>query len=148
MNAWLPAVLALAGVVVGACLQASLAFLFGRRAEAIKVALAARVTAYADFTRSVSGIAEAQQAGDAAAQRIASTMLMDAKTRIALYGSPGVVHALAQFWRAGARLSTPAQLAAFTGLVAAMRADSVTVHQGARDDDLAMILLGEGRNDV
>ncbi len=144
----MPAVLALAGVVVGACLQASLAFLFGRRTEAIKVALAARVMAYGDFTKGVSGIAEAQQAGDASAQRVATAVLMDAKARIALYGSPGVVNALAEFWRAGARLSTPAQLSAFISLVSAMRADSTAVGQGADNDDLSMILIGKGRNDA
>lgn len=110
-------------------------------AQADKAARDARLATYADFWAAISDLTFAQRAGDAAAERAATARLMAAKGRILLHGPAAVLAALAQFWRGGAALDSPAALRRFAVLVAEMRRDA----GGAGDvvlEDALLLLFG------
>ena len=68
---------------------------------------------------------------------MANAEAADAKARLAVYGTPGVIAALARFEEAGAVLDNPRTRAAFVALVGAMR------HGTAKADDLSLVLFGQ-----
>jgi coenzyme F420-reducing hydrogenase beta subunit len=62
----------------------------------------------------------------------------DAKARIAIYGTPGVIRALARFEETGLVLSNSTSDDAFLGIVSAMREN----HKGVSARDLRLVLMG------
>ncbi len=132
MGGW-TAILPLIGVAIGALLQ----YWLSRNAEARKQLQLLQSQAYVDYLRS---FAKAAYASSVDLQRSALTDAIDAKSRIAVYGSVRVVQALAAFEQAGPQLDNPHSVACFLAVVAAMRR-----HSGkAIADDLKTLLFTPG----
>ena len=134
MNGWLIAVLPLIGVIVRA-VHSARTRPDGRKGCARFIRLGRRLTlticavAAAGHLRSDEDLRDAHR--DAA----------DAKSRIAVYGSAKVVHALAQFEEAGAVLDNACAYNAFIQLVAAMRPSGESLSLR----DIELILFGPER---
>ena len=109
-----------------------------------------RTDAYIDFIKSVANLTIAQRNTDAAAAAAAAeeaeaiTALIDAKARIAVYGSAEVAKALAAFFREFGKLDSSAALAAFVGLVSLMRAETPSGRdrRALSSRDIGQILFG------
>jgi hypothetical protein len=129
MNEW-TAVLPLFGVVIGATMQ----YWLSRSAESRKQIQLLQSQAYVDYLRAVT---KAAHASSPDAARLANVEAADAKARLAVYGTPGVIAALAKFEEEGAVLDNPRTRAAFVALVGAMREK-----QGkAQANDLSLVLF-------
>jgi hypothetical protein len=129
MSGW-TAILPLIGVAVGALLQHWLS----RGTESRKQLELLRGQAYVDYLRAVAKAAHASS-HDERAEVLA--LAADAKSRIAVYGTAAVVHALASFEHAGPALDNPRSIDCFLALVADMRSS------GAADmQDLRAVLVG------
>ena len=77
-----------------------------------------KTAAYSDYLRAVAASRHLRSDEDL---RDADRDLADAKARIAVYGSPEVLRALASIEEAGAVLNSERSLSAFLDLVTAMR---------------------------
>jgi hypothetical protein len=131
MNGW-SAVLPLFGVVIGATMQ----YWLSRSAESRKQLQLLQSQCYVDYLRAVTKAAHANSQGDA---RLANAEAADAKARLAVYGTPAVIAALARFEETGAVLDNPQTKAAFVALVAAMRQG----RELAKANDLRLVLFSE-----
>jgi hypothetical protein len=131
VNEWLPALLSLLGVALGAGLQ----FASSRAAERARHGEELQAQAYADYLRAVAAAGHLRSDEDV---RNARRDAADAKARISVYGSVSVVQALARFEETGAVLSKPESYAAFITLVNCMR----RVGAAVSDRDLALVLFG------
>jgi hypothetical protein len=131
--ALLTGVLPLLGVLVGAGLQ----FAFGRTLEVRKQIQKQRAQAYADFFKQIAAIAKFGQTKDNQA------LLADAKTRICVYGAPGVITALGEFERSGANLADPQSRHLLILVLEQMRIDvgGGSAHLKLRGD-LSWIIFG------
>jgi hypothetical protein len=109
---------------------------FTRRLDAEQKTNEARNQSYADYLR---GVAEVALRAGSTDGRVATA---DAKARIAVYGSDGVVHALSEFERSGSALKSEDGRRAFLGVVRAMRSDARAVGDDAVDESLANMLFG------
>ncbi len=128
MNVW-TAVLPLLGVVIGATMQ----YWLSRSAESRKQLQLLQSQSYVDYLRAVTKAAHAKSPD---AVRLANAEAADAKARLAVYGTSGVIAALARFEEAGAVLDNPRTRAAFVALVGEMRQK-----QGAKAGDLSLVLF-------
>lgn len=131
------------GIIIGAALQ----YLFTRHLDTQKHHRELRAKAYTDYLRCVSEQANLGKQPQSQEGRELGAKTADAKCRIGLYGSSAAVKAFAEFERLGAAMSNTQQCAAFTGMVAIMRADS---SKGGEVDlsDLEVVLLGAPRNEA
>lgn len=131
MDTWAIAILPLVGVVLGASLQ----FWLSRAAAREQHVDTLRSQAYADYLRAVAAAGHLRSDEDLRdAQRDAA----DAKARIAVYGSPEVIKALASFEGAGAVISDGPGARTFVSLVSAMRSGKTVVSS----HELELLLLG------
>jgi hypothetical protein len=112
MRDWAIAILPLLGVTLGATLQ----FWFTRAAEREKHTGSLRSQAYADYLRAVAAAGHLRSDEDL---RDAHRDAADAKARIAVYGTPSVISALARFEETGAVLTDGPSASAFVSLVSA-----------------------------
>src|SRR6266404_2056543 len=112
MSEW-TAVLPLLGVVIGATMQ----YWLSRSAESRKQLQLLQSQSYVDYLRAVT---KAAHAGSHDAVMSANAEAADAKARLAVYGTSGVIAALARFEDAGAVLDNPRTTAAFVALVGEM----------------------------
>jgi len=124
------------GLIIGAALQ----YMFTRHLDYQRHHRNLRTIAYTDYLKAISDSAHVVQRQSPEAREIVAKAA-DAKTRICLYGSKGVVTALAEFERTGAAMKTDAQVSAFSNLVSEMREDSGVKIQ-APINDLQTILFG------
>jgi len=131
MNDW-TAVLPLAGVVIGATMQ----YWLSRSAESRKQVQLLQSQSYVDYLRAVT---KAAHANSPAAVLSANAEAADAKARLAVYGTAGVIAALARFEETGAILDNSRGVAAFVALIGAMRQKLGT----AQGDDLSLVLFGQ-----
>jgi hypothetical protein len=129
MDGW-AALFPLLGVVVGATLQ----YWTSRAAESRKQLQLLRSQSYVDYLRAVTKAAHAisHDAG-----RAANAEAADAKARMAVYGTPQAIAALARFEETGAVLDTPNAKGVFAALVTAMREG-----ESPSQKDLELILFG------
>jgi len=130
MNEW-TAILPLLGVVIGATLQ----YWLSRSAESRKQLQLLQSQSYVDYLRAVT---KAAYASSSDATRSAMAEAMDAKARLAVYGTSQVIAALARFEEAGPNLIGPQAHVAFVVLVGAMR----QTDSAAKADDLSLVLFG------
>jgi hypothetical protein len=136
VSAWPIVILPLLGVILGAALQ----YWLSRAADREAKTESARSNAYADYLRAVAAAAHLRSDEDL---RDALRDAADAKARIAVYGSPTVIGALARLEEVGTDLTRQPSAAAFVALVAAMRSSASTVE----DRNLWLVLLGRDRLD-
>lgn len=121
----------LAAVLIGG----ALGYVSGRLLETRKQLALQKAQAYADYLNALG--TAAINPGAAANGRA-----VDAKTRICVYGSPGVLQALAAFERAGARAIGEAGQSAVTQLVREMRTDMGISGSQVDEGDLQTVLFG------
>jgi hypothetical protein len=136
---WMPQVLPLVGVIVGATIQ----FVFSRVGESAKAKATLRVQAYVDYIACLSDSAHLSLSRDKAEIMARAT---SAKTRISIYGSANVVTALADFEKAGAHIGSNGHRTAALALISAMRNESVGNKQKVSDETLRLVLFGEDRS--
>jgi hypothetical protein len=122
--------LPLLGVVIGATMQ----YWLSRSAESRKQLQLLQSQSYVDYLRAVT---KAAHANSPDAARLANAEAADAKARMAVYGTSGVIAALARFEEAGAVLDNARTRAAFVVLVGEMRQK----HGAAKADDLSLVLF-------
>jgi hypothetical protein len=131
MSTWI-ALLPLIGVVVGALVGAVMQYWLSRSVESRKQLQLLQSQCYVDYLKAVTKSAHAQTEN---AVRLANAEVADAKARIAVYGTPEVVAALARFEETEAVLDNPSANAAFVSLVGAMRLTK------AKAEDLKLLLF-------
>jgi hypothetical protein len=125
------------GVVIGATLQ----FIFTQRTSREQQRMQQTATAYAAFLKALAAVAAAQSYGDSEMEKDAQRDLLDARGRIAIYGSDSVIHALAAFSRAGGTIGTLKQKKALVLIVQAMRRHTRSLP--VSDDDISRLILYE-----
>jgi hypothetical protein len=132
----LTATLPLLGFLVGAGLQ----YLFGRSLEWRKQIQVQKGQAYADYFQAFSTVATVGRTKEAL------SAVVDAKTRICVYGSDEVVAKLAHFERAGASTESQDNHALVSDLVSAMRRDVGASRKAADQNDVSVIVFGATRS--
>ena len=131
MESLLLALLPIIGVIIGAFLQ----HLFNKGSNAEKQQTELKNAAYVDYLRSMAKSAHAISVDE---QRSAIMDAANAKARIAVYGTPSVISALAKFEDAGAELKNEHSIDCFLELAQNMRNKKVLSNQ-----DLFKILIGK-----
>ncbi len=131
-----PAVVAAILSMIGVALGAALQHYFSRTLESRKQLTVQRSQAYADYFKAVALLAQHGNKPDYLA------MAADAKVRVCMYGSPGVISCLGEFEAAGAAIASREGSAAILALMGEMRKDT-----GVNGGDVApqvfqAILLG------
>lgn len=129
-------VIGIAGVIVGASLQ----HWFSRVAEFRREQRGSRARAYADFISAVVAVSIKQTNNQDVSQEnwIA---LGEARARVAVYGDPAVVRAIAAFWRLGAKFATAEQKRAFVAICNDMR--RATYGKDVVDnEDMQLLIFG------
>ena len=131
MQTLITALLAFLGVVIGAILQHWLLKNSTRESSLREE----RQKAYSNFLQGV-----ALQATSPGMEAL--TMVADAKSRIAIYGSDLVIGRLAAFQSAGPNLDNRKSIDAYLNLVLSMRADGYKKQSCIGAEDLKIILFG------
>ncbi|MDP1912484.1 hypothetical protein [Brevundimonas sp.] len=128
----LTAVLPLVGILIGAGLQ----YFFGRSLEARKHIQTQKGQAYADYFKAFSTIATVGRTKETL------SAVLDAKTRICVYGSDEVVKRLAAFERSGATTNSGESHALVAALLSAMRQDVGASRSAANTRDVGVVVFG------
>jgi len=128
----------LLGIMVGAWVQ----HFYSRRLEERRQLRELRARACIDFIKALSDLAHSNRQSQNNPE--ATRDLSDAKARIAIYGTPSVVEAMASFLRVHDSLG-PAATDELVRLATAMRRDTDRSNAVVKVDDLRMLLLGSDR---
>jgi hypothetical protein len=131
------AVLSFVGLLIGAALQ----FMFTTHLENKKHRREQRSTAYADYLKCVSELANLRHQRQSPEGRELGARTADAKCRISLYGAGAVIRAFADFERMGAGMNTSEQRGAFAKMVVEMRRDAIG-EEVADAADVQIVILG------
>ncbi|MEM3460111.1 MAG: hypothetical protein QXO24_02710 [Candidatus Micrarchaeaceae archaeon] len=134
----LAAVIGIIGVLVGSVAQ----YVFTRAQESVKHYRELRSQAYTDFIKAVAGIAISQKSDSRNREIEFLSLLADAKSRIAVYGSKQVVESMADFFVHHSALDSPEALAAFATIVQKMRRDTVMKGEEVLDEHIRALLFG------
>ena len=137
MKETLPVLVPIITVMLGAILT----FLFARRSARLQERLKLTTEAYLDFWKAVVEIAMAQKNADRDREKEGSCLLANAKGRICMYGTPEVVHELAEFWRHGGRIENPDAIARFVRVFYAMRRCAKNGRSAPAFQDLSQLLF-------
>ena len=127
------------GVLLGAGVQ----YLLARRTETAKRFQELRTQSYVDFIKSAAGIAIAQKRQDTEKDFEATILMTDAKARIAIYGSPAVAAATAEFFRKHGALTSLDAYRSYVRIVSAMRADAAGGESPIPNIDIGQLILSE-----
>lgn len=138
MNPYFTALVSAIGVVTGASLQ----FWFSRLTTNWSRLQDKQIQAYVDFLKGVSGVAQSQRFKDKRAELDSSSLLADARARIAVYGHSEVLAALAEFDKTDRKLSSESSLSAFMQLIQTMRKVSNTKIAPISEAQLSLVLFG------
>ncbi len=132
--------------IIGIAIGASLQYIFSKYLDSLKHRRELRSQAYADYLQCVSEYANLGSGNEP--QEVANLAMRtaDAKCRICLYGSAGLIRAFSQFEQLGAAMNTKEQRDAFTALVSRMREDS-GMNQQPSLEELQSVLLGTKPSD-
>jgi hypothetical protein len=132
------ALMGLLGIMVGAWVQ----HFYSRRLEERRQLRDLRAKACTDFIKALSDLAHSNRQNRSNPE--ATRDLSDAKARIAIYGTPSVVQAMASFLRVHDSLG---QAAAdeLVRLAMAMRRDTDRPNVIVKADDLRVLLVGSDR---
>jgi hypothetical protein len=132
------AVAGISGVALGAVLQ----HFFTSALEARRRQQELRSNSHVDLLRGMTELTYARRSDDPTRVTEARRQLADAKVRVAVYGDPSVVRALARFTREGENLSSPTALEAFTSLLEAMRRGSGKRSSAITAEEVSLVLIG------
>lgn len=123
------------GVIVGAVLQ----YLLGRRAEQERHVQLRRAEAYVDLVKALASLVRPGSVPDEQRRQL-DVFYVEARTRVAIYGSAHVVSALAEFLRL-AELQSPEAAAQLAEIVKAMRIDGLGKGPALTDRDISQVLF-------
>jgi hypothetical protein len=138
MTQWASSLITILAVVVGASLQ----YWFSQISASREKFGLLRTNAYVDFLRAMAEVGIAQKSKNMEQERRGFTLMLDAKARIAVYGSSNVVNTLANFWRLGASLDTPERIKALIILCQTIRMESNPKSDPITDEDISQFLIG------
>lgn len=127
-----PALIAIAGVVLGAFLQSMLQL----RRERVTQKQTLKIKAYTDYLQAAAALSSK----DATKHVEARTLLTDARLRLLIYGSSKLVEYIAIFDRTGAHLHTVEGMRAFLPVITLMRNDNVK--DKIKKEDMIRVLFG------
>ncbi len=128
------------GVVVSLLVGAGLQYIFSRLMERRKQLSSLRSQAYVDFLKGCAQVGVLSEAGQERRRECLATII-DAKARIAVYGSFAVLGALAEFERRGSNLSDARTQEAFIRLCQLMRREILPGQHEAEPDWMRMVLF-------
>ena len=131
----IPAMMGLVGIMVGAWVQQ----FYSRRLDERRQLRELRARACIDFIKALSDLAHSNRLRRENPE--ATRDLSDAKARVAIYGSPAVVKAMAGFLREHQSVG-PAAADALIRLATAMRHDTAKSNTSVNAADLRVLLLG------
>lgn len=131
--------LPIVGIIIGALLQ----YIFSKHSEELKHQQNLKTQAYVDFLKGVSGITVTHRNNNKTKEQEYTTLLVDAKTRISIYGSKEVIQKIANFWRSDAKVDTPEEKHLFIEICQAMRSDSLKKDQRVENKDISQLLFSE-----
>ena len=137
ISAVVAAIATLVGIVIGGWLN----HYFGIRAIKPTAQIRETTDAYVDFIDGVAALKQVQRVGDDSSTHLAK--IASAKARIAMYGHPSVIAAIANFDKQGSQI-TAHTYGAFLSIVLEMRRDvskdKSRSHQ--MEDDIKILLFG------
>ena len=108
--------------LAGSIIAAIIAYNRTKQLERIKQNASLKVQAYVDYIRGVAGVAGGDNIDK---QKMAefNSLILDAKMRIAMYGSPAAVKVLSDFCAHGNEMKSPEGIHRFLAAIASMRRD-------------------------
>ena len=127
-----PALIAIAGVVLGAFLQSMLQL----RRERVTQKQTAKIKAYTDYLQAAATLSNK----DVTKHVEARTLLTDARLRLLIYGSSKLIEHIAIFDRTGANLHTMEGMKTFLPVITLMRDDNVK--NKIKKEDMIRVLFG------
>jgi len=122
----------LMGVGLGAALQ----FISGRALESKKQIEQQKYQSYIDYFKGISTIAQNRTSKDG------NALIVDAKVRICIYGSQGVISHLRKIEESGGNTSSPETRAEILKLINAMRKDIGKTSSELDEASLQIVLFG------
>lgn len=117
-------------------------FIFSKKNDSRKQQILLKTTAYTDFLKAVAGVSITQRSRDTVKELEYKTLLIDAKSRIAVYGSDLVIKKLADFYRIGPILDNSESCRAFILLVSEMRKENKRCDK-TELNDISQLLLSK-----
>jgi len=127
-----PALLAFAGVVLGAFLQ----YILQLRKERTTQKQTLKIKAYTDYLQAAAVLSNK----DVAKHVEARTLLTDARLRLLIYGSSKLIEHIAIFDRTGANLNTMEGMKTFLPVITLMRDDNIK--DVIKKEDMIRVLFG------
>ena len=131
---------ALSGLV-GGIIGAVLTYWLGIRAEATKAHQKQRTDAYIEFVEAVAAVETSQRVFDQEKHDAALTKLIQAKAKIAIYGSRMVARALSCFLKEHDAIDSIEARHAFASIVSLMRSDSPNSAEPIELTDIELMLF-------
>jgi hypothetical protein len=107
----------LIGVIIGSLLQ----FLLGKRSDLRKQQNLLKITAYTDLVKGLAGMAISQQYKDSSKEKEYKMLLVDAKSRICIYGDDSVVEKISHFLKMGGIINSMDSNKAFIDIIVEIR---------------------------
>ncbi len=135
--AWVSIVPTLFAIIAGVITQYVLFYYTDRRKRNADL----KMQAYVDLIRSVSELGMAQRHKDAAKEKENRIKLLDAKSRIVIYGSQEVIKNLAGFFKEGGVLTNAEERRLFIRVYQAMRNE---YQKGKIEDNEVELLIFNG----
>jgi hypothetical protein len=136
-TAWASIVPTLFAIIAGVITQYVLFYYTDRRKRNADL----KMQAYVDLIRSVSELGMAQRHKDAAKEKENRIKLLDAKSRIVIYGSQEVIKNLAEFFKEGGVLTNAEERRLFIRVYQAMRNE---YQKGKIEDNDVELLIFNG----
>ncbi len=126
------ALIAIAGIVLGAFLQSMLQL----RRERVSQKQTLKIKAYTDYLQAAATLSNK----DTSKHIEARTLLTDARLRLLIYGSSKLVEHIAIFDRTGANLQTIEGMRTFLPVITLMRDDNIK--DKIKREDMIRVLFG------
>lgn len=137
------AVTLISGAAAGALISGTLTHHFTRKRERLRAQAELSAAACADFVRGMTALAAAARRNDTAMRERNLDLIVDAKTRIMLYGRNKTARALADFQRGSGGVISPTTLPLFLNFCQSARDEHVADGKQIDSEDLAWILFGQ-----
>lgn len=130
--------------VAGSILVATLTYFYTKSIERMKAGANLKMQAYIDYIKGVTGTAMAGKANDKQKKLEYDTLILDAKARIAIYGSPETVRILSDFCGSGSVIVSPEGINRLINVIQSMRSDFDK--NTVANDDIYRLLYNEHPN--
>jgi hypothetical protein len=119
-----------------------LKYAFSRKEELQRKKEEFKITAYSDFVQAIAGI-KSNRKGSEENSRF-TTLLIDSKTRISIFGSNEIILLIADLWRIGPTLDNPESMKKFVVIIKQMRQENFkTNSRKIKNKDISQLVFGE-----